>query len=722
MRRDQQRATLAAFSEALRREVHQLPRVNLANQSQVVWQQLHNRLQWVVEPHVPPSLLGALLDREKNQRATAGKAWFRSVSPLRESTAMTRTYVAHVGETACCAYSADGRLFASGGQDGVLRVRDVADDVELCSFELTARRGGSAWVTNCGISHDGRWVFAACNDGTLSRWDVKRGTKSWSIDADKFWVAAFDHSPRSGLIATGGSSGQVRLWDMEGNQLRGFDAHIGWIRCLAFSPDGSFLVSGGDDMRLRVWNTSDGRLSGDIGSQWGEIFHRDTGEKAPVRVAHEDGVRCCAVASDGKQIASGGNDGTLRLWVWERGGLSLQIGTFSPAGGFVEACAFSPQGNRLVVGTMRSRDVSLLACRAMHLVATLQGPADGVTCCAYAPDGRVFATGSADGTVRLWDALQAEQPALAAAHDDHVTCCAYSPAGDWIVTGGHDGTVRVWDAASGRALAVSPDSKKPRSGEGLDRWIWCCAVAPGAASIAYGDANGVLTVWDLHRRQIAATTQAHESFQGVHGCAFSPDGLSILTVGDDVKLWSSEDLAPLVTLKASHRTPQCCAWSPNGSRAAVGYASGTLVVWGLGKFSTSGRGNPKPLAIVQADPEGVWSCAWSADGSLLATGGSEGRLVVWDATTGCARVGALEGHTGYISGCACSADGAWIASAGDDGTLRLWSAATRRQAAVFLAASRLTACAFGGSSRDICCTDGAGNVCILRLEGSANGQ
>ena len=713
VQRDAQRVALESFADALRREVHHLPDADLGAHPEILWQQLHNRLQWTGKPDGQPSLLGALLERERKRRTATSRAWLRSVTRLRESSAMVRTLVAHSGETSCCAYSRDGALFVSGGRDGVLKLWDVARDVEAASLG-----GSGAWVTCCNASPDGRWVVAGYNDGTLTRWDVKGETPSWSTRAEDLWVTACAYSPGGELIATGGNAGALKLWDQYGSLVRAFEAHTGWIRCLAFSPDGSWVVTGGEDSMLKVWNTRTGRLIGDLGSEIVEYEDRDTGQVTRARIAHRGEIRCCAVTSDGKRIASGGDDGTLRLWAWEVSGLSLLRGIFRPAAGFVEACAFSPLGNRLVVGSRLSREITVWDVGSPRPVATLQGPADGTTACAYSPDGSQVATGSADGTVRLWDAKQMESQNAPLGHEDIASCCAYSPRGDMVVTGSHDGTVRTWDASSGLALAVSPDSEKPWTQP--VKWISCCTFSPEGNRIVFGDADGLVKFWDLDRAAIVASSQSDDTFDGTHCCEFSRDGSRILTGGTHVRLWDSTALAPLTTLKTQHGRPWCCAFSPEGSRAAVGYRDGTLVVWRLGKFTQSGRGRPRTAAVIQAHPEGVWGCAWSAKGDRLVTGGGDGRLVLWDVSKGCSRLGSLDGHTGRISGCAFSADGTMVASASDDGTLRLWAPRTGRQLSIFLAASPVTACAFGPSTGDLCCTDRAGNLYILRLEGDGH--
>src|SRR6185503_688671 len=108
-RRSAQREALASFADALRREVHHLPQADLGAHAEILWQQMHNRLQWE-PPDKSPSLTAELLARERERRTASGSAWLRSITRLRESSSMTRTLAAHSGETSCCAYAGDTGL------------------------------------------------------------------------------------------------------------------------------------------------------------------------------------------------------------------------------------------------------------------------------------------------------------------------------------------------------------------------------------------------------------------------------------------------------------------------------------------------------------------------------------------------------------------------------------------------------------------------------------
>ena len=122
----------------------------------LLWQQLHNRLQWEDEPVV------ALLAPEYERRSAPGAApWFRTRTRSRESEALIRTLEGHTGVVNACAYSPDGARVVSASSDGTLKLWDAETGQEICTFD-----GHSSWVYACAFSPDGRRVLGQ------RRWDA----------------------------------------------------------------------------------------------------------------------------------------------------------------------------------------------------------------------------------------------------------------------------------------------------------------------------------------------------------------------------------------------------------------------------------------------------------------------------------------------------------------------------------------------------------------------
>src|SRR5262249_32429834 len=196
---------------------------------------------------------------------------------------------------------------------------------------------------------------------------------------------------------------------------------------------------------------------------------------------------------------------------------------------------FSPAVFAVAIALCTLTATACLAGHAEGATRTLTGHGGEVLAVAFAPDGRLLASGSSDQTIRLWDPGTGEERKLLRGHTGAVRTLAFAaPNSQLLASGSADGTVRIWDVAQGREI-------KTLSGHlGAIRGV---AFAPDGQSLATVDDNGSLRLWDW---KAGKETRATKSRPGtLYSVVFSPDGTVLATGGNEalVYLWDVATLS-----------------------------------------------------------------------------------------------------------------------------------------------------------------------------------
>ena len=534
------------------------------------------------------------------------------------------------------AFSPDGRFLANGGGRSKIHLWEIATEREVL---LTDLYDSAATLK---FSSDGKTLISLSSLGdTITRSDVETGKglmrhlKSGTLNAfgpDELNTGVYAITDDKAAIAR--MDGKIQIWDIATHKklstLRGHtDLSLQSLDKPSHQPN-SFTFKQTTSLSRTV-KTPDKPSHQPNSFTFKQSFRN-----------FKNSVSALAFSHDGKRLASGSTDKTVRLW-----------DTTKP-----------------------------------DEWMTLQKHTGWTNVLAFSPDGKMLASGSTDKTVQLWDTTTGEPLATLTGHINGITALAFSADSTTLASGSADGTIRFWHAETGNPLTDRIT--------GHPQWMKAATFLQDSSTLASVAFNGEITFWDL-KTSHKSTVHTAGHRDGFPTLAFSPDGTKLASVGADgsaifeiisghpLSTWRADHLVRLTDVSTGHELStlefsggiEHLTFAPDGKTVAFG-SLGEIHLW----HTETGDKLNIPLMDRAADIRNmpyVTALAFSPDGAILVSGTDQGKIQTWNVATGKALAvfakPTAQENLGHISALSFSPDGALLA-AGSHSQIDLWEVNT----------------------------------------------
>ncbi|EFH80094.1 protein kinase domain-containing protein [Ktedonobacter racemifer] len=537
----------------------------------------------------------------------------------------------HTNGATSVSLSADGRWLASGEgrKDGTIRLWEVSTGYCLHIFQ-----GHTGGVTSVSLSTDGRWLASGSEDTTIRLWEVSTGRCLRILRGHIGRVTSVSLSADGNWLASGGADKTIRLWEVSSGRCLCTFQQGSSTDSVSLSADGRWLASGeGGTRNVYLWRCHDSGFRGAFSPsrihsyatvtqteqhamsliKQAEQAYRENhfagalgllhrlrtlpgGERHPqslevwnklslvcsrrnfrtswsdrVIAESEEAIYSVYLSADGRWLASGGGDKTVRVWEVSSGRCLHILQGHTKA---ISSVCLSGDGSFLASSswdkTVRVWEVGTGRC--LH---TFSGYPDAVESVSLSADGRWFASAVRDDKIcRVWEVNTRHCLGIFQGHTAKVGVVSLSVDGRWLASGslGFDRTVRLWEVSTGRCVHIL---------QGHTNWVSSVSFSADGRWLASGSLDRTVRLWEISTGRCVHILQGHTDC--IDAVNLSADGRWLISGSRDttVRLWEVSTGRCLHILRGHTSQVESVSLSTDGRWLASGSSDGTIHLWEL---------------------------------------------------------------------------------------------------------------------------------------------
>ena len=518
------------------------------------------------------------------------------------------------------AFSPDGRFIARSG--GKYKFHEGLELWEIATRQKVKLIDGPPAASVLQFSENGKTLITLGNWGdSISRLDIEMGKANVKNIKERSWEMVKSRpSPEpyaltDNKFAVGGENGKIELWSTTtGEKLfttiaevvdiqQPMPSAVPVIRKIPIIPP----IEIDEKEQVKVPHSL--QMKKEVAPP---LIIR---EEIPLLLQGSNHILVLEFSPDGKKLASGSKDKTIRLWDTDT---NEELAILRKHTGWTNALAFSPNGKKL-------------------------------------------ASGSTDKTVHLWDTDTGELIATLNGHLNSIAALSFSPGGKTLASASTDGTIKFWNTENGHLLPINITEHT--------EWVKAVSFFKDSSTLASVAFNGVVTFWDLKTQQKTGSHNAgHRDF--LPTLSFSSDGTKLASVGakatmffragqgNAISSWRPDPQVRLTDVSTGNELTTLnevnvginpypnMVFSPDGKTVAFG-GLGKIHLWNtetgtsldvsiLDEHNANGKGDLAPAldeVMLRQMPQ-ISALAFSPDGKKLISGTMGGKVQMWDAETG----------------------------------------------------------------------------------------